>query len=813
MIPTEVRELLHSDELHRLPRWETAGQPTEGCGPRKPPTREIPSDDGKRAARIIGEQLERARSIPAGVAYLLLLVLEAVEEAWEVSYLFHPLWDTLTGARECVRGDPLLSREDHAARATQAALALIESLDSQIRAEDAMVSGVLEARADAADNASKHAQRAIDAVDEIPETFSDDIRTHIEEYADCYQTCYAAVAEAARGLSNYYRHGAPLETVIHRLHAAECDDVMDPVMASELRANRVSLAALHAQKDARWLHVEHGELVYIYPFSVRSDCMAPECVVEEAKKVEHWEMVGVETKPHTSLDLDDIWASDDPLQRWYGGVYLETPDVLIKSADGAAVLTRLKSGIVISNLGNHYVRFSTELEGVPAFELFAKMLYAAPECGELCVMFERNVRPLRWHRLCDLAVQMVMDLGAGENLDLTADTADRVSGSHLRIPPGSPLMCRRGMYQVVASIGAASTSSGPVRERDPQDVLSVGELIGAMGTQVLTNPVPCLVGSPAEWARYATLNSSSSYLTGSSQEWVARSCNTISLFTVGLPNFVRGTWRAVAELTASLEGLLEGWSNELLEHHKASMDLKVQWADMQRPAAKGRHFLSDILHGRFFGVITGRKAVTSASLRELSAKLDAESVDLDTLSLIVHDKAALFSSRCLVASPSAAAMLHCLLELSDYFKRVEQLFAAMAGVSNEELGTTVDKVTQQYVEEDRNRQAAKVTVVLALLAALGVAGVAQIMEAGSHWYQVHALWLALFVVAFGIGVAVLVRGLSVSKEGESRFRGFSRACVRSVSRFQRLIAEAFSGRRNGECPATETVDHRQERGS
>lgn len=69
-----------------LPRWNTARGEVTG---RRPPDR---SDD---VAAMVSAELPTVRDEPGGPALLLLHVLSEVEQAWETSYHFGPLWTTL----------------------------------------------------------------------------------------------------------------------------------------------------------------------------------------------------------------------------------------------------------------------------------------------------------------------------------------------------------------------------------------------------------------------------------------------------------------------------------------------------------------------------------------------------------------------------------------------------------------------------------------------------------------------------------------------------------------------------------------------
>lgn len=701
---------VETEKIHGLPRWDTV----QNFG-KSSPSREMLSDNGARAAVVIAEQLSRLDGYPGGVAHLLLFVLDEVEQAWEVSYIFQPLWDTLKGARDSLQGLLPFDGSDDA-RATRSVLALMASLEAQIRAEDAMVSGLLRVRADAANEAVEKAREAKKTIETVPDDFSDGIRAEIVDYAEEYCSWNTALAKSTHALMDFYSTGESLKDAIDELRKGEEDDSTGLVVTSELRANRLGLIALEGHRDAQWLHIDHGNLVYIYPFAVPRRCAKPDEVVEKIEEAQNLNLAGFPARLHKTLELDDIWASDDPLG-YYGGVFIEAPnDVLVMSL-GGEMLANLKARVVVSKLGNHYVRFEVELDNVSADELHSMMFRAAPEAGRLCVTFGSAGGPSvhkTYERLCDLAIEMVRDLGKSISCD--------------------SMICRRGLYQVIVSVGSASTTQGPgERKVDRQEVLTKDELIKAMGAQLLINPVTSLMGSPAEWARYPTLKPID--LIGPAQECVVRTCNTTALITLGLPDFVRGTWGTLVEFAASLEGLLEGWSRELRDLHGRSVELKNEWESM--PKKMRGHPWSDMFKKK--------GGADLVNLLRLSDQIDEERIRLNDFAVEVHTTTALISSQSFVASPAMANTLHRLLEISGHFRRLDQLSRDIGEISHQELGGTIEKLAQQRMEEERVRQAAKATAIIVILTAMGVSGLVQILEVG---YKIQHLltWILIGIV-------------------------------------------------------------------
>ncbi|MEE1763022.1 hypothetical protein [Streptomyces sp. SP18BB07] len=682
---------------------------------------------------------------PGGVARLLLFVLDMVDQAWEVSYVFRPLRDTLAGAEDCVqRNAGLIVEFGDESRATKAVLELLESLSAQICTEDAMVSGLPRERAEAADRAVRHAQAAIEAINPVSQEYSD-IRDRIIGYAEQRSCCYEAIALAARTLIAFYETGNSLERAIERIRRIESRtaEIADESLISEVRAERFSLMELQGRLDSEWMRVDQGKMIYIYPFATRG--IKPERAAQESRsKARDWSLAGVRPpEVHNNLELDDIWAAGSNLsKRRYAGCFIKLPDVVVGGQRGERYYM-LHAGIVLSALGNHHVRFEVELNSVSAECLHAMMFRAAPESGEMALSFSTctesdNDQPLAWPRLSDLAADLIWDLG--ERLLPNPNQGRRPLGNRT-------VISRPGLYYVFVSIGAASTTRGPATERkEASEVTTTDQLRNAVGVQLLMNPIPSVVGSAGEWVRYSRPKDLLE-LTGPAGEWVVKTCNTACLVTLGLPDFLRGTWGSLVEFVISLDGLFEGWANELARHYEKSDEFDDEWSKLER------------------------KKATAAELSDLSDEMSAERRNLDTFTVELHYTTGLLSSPALVSSPHAADALQSLLQMSGFYRKVDKFFRGIERLSHERLGGTIEKLAQQQAEQEKAKQAAKVSAILAIIAALGIAGLGEILQTGFGMDEWPTIWIVLAVIIIGVAAGFIVHYWELMKISTRRGRG------------------------------------------
>jgi hypothetical protein len=194
----------------------------------------------------------------------------------------------------------------------------------------------------------------------------------------------------------------------------------------------------------------------------------------------------------------------------------------------------------------------------------------------------------------------------------------------------------------------------------------------------------------------------------------------------------------MAEFVASLDGLFAGWHSELASHY---------------------HRVN-----RFQGNVADASAVDGLSaqaLGELSRQLDEERIRLNDFAVEARSMMALIRSPSLVSSPMSSETLGSLLERSGYQRRVDELVVKIDEVMHEQLGLTIEKLARRRAEKEardearsERRQRAKLDTMLAVIAAVGVSGLGQILQSGYEVREDGALAIVVLIVL----LAILVGG-------------------------------------------------------
>jgi hypothetical protein len=431
-----------------------------------------------------------------------------------------------------------------------------------------------------------------------------------------------------------------------------------------------------------------------------------------------------------------VWDGSDSLGRRYDGTFVGLPDVAVRH--GGRRLHSLRAQLRLSLLGNHYVRFEADLAGASPAEVYALTLRAAPESGSEELAFEAmaapGAAPECWPRLPDLAVR------------LAEDVCERLGGPE----EGVHVITRPGMFRLVVSVNAASVVRRRGGRSEVRELRSAGELAGVVGGAVLTNPVAFMVVSMADWIRYSPDHGLARQVRLLVDEWVVCTSNTTLVAGLGAPLWTVGTKMSVAEFAASLEGLFAGWSSELAGHYHSAQRLQERLPDIGE---------------------TGR--MTTGELRGLADDLEREKIRLHDFALETRSTVGLIRSPSLVSSPVAASMMCLLLEWSDFGQRVAELEATVEQVLDERLAMSIEKLAHQRLEQERaeeartqRRQRAKLDTILAVIAAIGVSGLGQIVQGGYGIEGVHALELVA-----GIVVLAVVVGVFIWRSGDDPPRG------------------------------------------
>jgi hypothetical protein len=716
-----------ADVFHGLDDGDTAllRDVLEKYGVRVEHVRQLPQWNVESAPDVLPEALRAAADHPYGLALLLLYLLYECEQCWEVSYHYDPIWRALRNGRTMWRSHVDGLDRSEAAMAEGAAM-LLAIVDAEIQVENAMTSGRLGGFAEAAEKVVDEARRALLLVPVI-RPFCRELADEVTKRADAAETYYQACAAAGHGLRQFFAApGSSLDDGIAALARAEASDVgISTIRKSELRAHRFALLNLKAEATSTWLHVDQGKIVYIYPFAVRG--LAAARVVERvAAEAEQWSMAGVvPTAVHPSFVADDVWDGSDLFGRRYDGTQIDLPTVAVHDLAGK-LLSTLDAKVMLSVIGNHYVRLEGELVDANPQDVFAAMFRGAREHGTAAVSVTDVDRT--WPRVSDLAQDLA--LSVGENLAL-------------------PVSERHGMFHVMVVVNSASLGAGPVGART--EVRNGEEMVSAIGTQVLTHPVTNCIGSLAEWVRYPVPSRTNILGTVTMRDDIAvRTANTTVLVGLGSPSFHIGTRETVAEFVASLEGLFAGWSDDLATHYDRVQELLDRTHQLDAGASS----------------YTVRESINELK----QAQRALEEFVADTRSAV-----ALIESPALVASPVVSAMKSGLLDAADFRRRAADLDRQVEEVLGSRLASRIEealrRLDDRMIREEMLRQARQrrwLDVALGVIAAIGVSGIGQIIQTGYDVRSYGALTITAAIVGLAILVGMLVRTVNAPPADERR---------------------------------------------
>lgn len=695
-----------------LPTWNAGGADVaQACRHRR-----LPADFDARVTAVLDPLFERAAPVPLGAAVLCCYVRQACLDAWKTTYHFDRMWATLRGAVGCWAVHRAAA-EPADARAGDAAAALLSALDWEIAVENEMVSENPRRLALVAQRAARCGQDAVTASGAMPERYAAMARFVAAEGAA--SRCYnGALASAGRALAAFF-DGTPgaddlMAQALGELCAAERGAGCDRDQRSELRAYRRAVESLRRHRDDDWLYVDDGTVVHLYPFAVRG--MPGDQVATAARTGgSGWDLAGVRPRAVCeTLELDDIWNGSDALGRRYDGAAVALPEVTVEDLDGRP-LGRLCAELRLSELGNHYLRLEMVLRDASVSDVYGAVSRSAPEAAEVQVRCAGASRV--WPRLSAFAVDLIEALGD----QLGANVAVSV---------------RPGMFHVVLTVLEASTGPGPRAPRDLRSpVESVAALRAAVGGQVLLRPIPHIFGAPAEWIHYQARDDAVLDVDARSDEIVARTCNTTALVALGSPAYWVTTRLQVAEFVASLDGLFAGWFDAL------AIVLNTVTRQAAEPGA------ADVEE------LTGQ-----------AEQLERQRVGLHTFAADARATLELIRSPALVASPLVARILRAMLAASGFAEREAELARNIDAVLDDRLGRRLETLLRRRREREaqlqqarERRQRLRLDTMLAVIAAVGVSGLGQILQAGYDLRATAALVIIVGICVISVMVGVVFR--------------------------------------------------------
>lgn len=695
-----------------LPIWNARGaDAAPACRHRR-----LPADFDARVTAVLDPLFERAARVPLGAAVLCCYLRQACLDAWKTTYHFDRMWATLRGALKCWAVHRAAA-EPADARAGDAAAALLSTLDWEIAVENEMVGDNPRRLAVVAQRAARCAADAVAACDGLSERYAAMARFVATEGAAsrCYND---ALASAGRAMEAFFG-GLPdaddlMAEAVGELRAAERSAGCDRDQRTELRAYRRAVESLRRHRDDDWLYVDDGAVVHLYPFAVRG--MPGDQVAAAARASgPGWDLAGVRPRAvRETLELDDIWNGSDALGRRYDGAAVALPEVTVADLDGRP-LGRLRAELRLSELGNHYLRLEMRLRDASVSDVYGAVSRSAPEDAEVRVRCAGATQV--WPRLSAFAVDLIEALG------------DQLGGQ-------IAVSVRPGMFHVALTVLEASTGPGPRAPREHRDpVESVDALRAAVGGQVLLRPVPHIFGAPAEWIHYQARDDAVLDVDARSDEIVARTCNTTALVALGSPAYWVTTRLQVAEFVASLDGLFAGWFDAL------AIVLNAVTKQAAEPGA------ADV-----------------AGLTRQAERLERQRMRLHSFAADARATLELIRSPALVASPLVARILRAMLAASGFAEREAELARNIDAVLDDRLGRRLETLLRQRREREaqlqqtrERRQRLRLDTMLAVIAAVGVSGLGQILQAGYDLRATAALMIIVGICVVSAMVGVVFR--------------------------------------------------------
>ena len=702
---------------------------------------------------VLAAAFAQASRSEHGVALLMIFVLRACENVWEVSYHYGPIWAALRGAAAWLAEADLTASE----RATaEAAASLLEMAGLEIEVENAMTSGRLGGFGDAADGVMIQLDRATLAAGNA-RSACPRLSAYVQERAMATRAYYKVAGEVGRSLRGFFTEpGQSLQPAIDAVAEVERGGYgIADNRVSELRAHRHSMQALQAAASRPWLHIEAGRLIYLFPFVVLGPPpeVARRTVAEALPRPAEdgdsgcpgWDLDGVvPAAVQKKFNLDDVWDGSDLFGRKYDGAVVDLPEVTVTDRSGKHLAT-LSAQLRLSAIGNHYLRLETDLLDANPHDVYSAMFLAAPEHGTVRVDVANRTpdahgrsRP-PWDRLSDFAQDLTTavarELG-GQPVDATDTAAERDES-----------LVRRGVYHVLAVVHAASTSSGPVGPRTELETRD--ELMAAVGVEALLNPVTHCVSSLVEWSRYPIpAETNLMPLITHRDDVVVRTANTTVFVSLGQPSFHTQTRETVAEFVASIDGLFARWGAELTLAYRAIDAMLDQSEELDESA-------------------------TIDQIRESARRLRSEHQRLNDFVADIRSTVALIESPALVASPVVSAMKARLLLAAGFRERAEELDRQVDQVLGQRLvnriAATARGLEQRLAREEevRERRARRrMDTALAVIAAVGVSGLGQIIQSGYDVKHLGALWITLVIVVLAFVFGWVVR--TGTEEGARR---------------------------------------------
>jgi hypothetical protein len=322
------------------------------------------------------------------------------------------------------------------------------------------------------------------------------------------------------------------------------------------------------------------------------------------------------------------------------------------------------------------------------------------------------------------------------------------------------------MFQVLLTVDAVSTRNGPAGEIRTE-ISAIPALQAATGAAILYTPVSNVMTSLAEWSRYeipdGTLVPRTQARSGRA---LIRTINTTVHLAIGAPHWELGTALSVSEFVATLEGLFTRWMEQLSDFQTA---VNVE----RRKVHNSRN-------------------ASAEELRIQVERLRRIRLNLQTFVTDCRSTIGLIQSPALVRSPMVAADLAAMVEAAGVKRRADEFDDRAQEVLSDRLDEIIERLAKDREEAEsearhkaENRHRTRMDTLLAIIAAVGVSGLGQILQAG---YGLGARPSLEIIVAI-LGLAVIV-GIAVYVLAVVAQRGGSKS--KQVSDLERASAEAYA---------------------
>ncbi len=722
------------------------------------------------SAGLLREHLPRAlnaATIREGVlAPLLLYIRYVCEEAWELTSNHAPMFEVIDVVEAQWRTiEPRLGDQ---VKPEHVCWELLEFLRRELAFESALFAGALSVVDDTVAAAhSRIGEVAAMSLRLAPEW---PLRELVVTEAEREEVYYACVREASRATCAYLaRESTTVKPAIAKIEATLAGSDLSAIDASEVRTHVAALESLERARDRDWLRVDEGQVVVLYPFSLRSERsdVSDQVVTYAINNAEEWTLAGMRPtgSPSRALAISDSWQGDDALGRHFRGTEVPLPDLAMRqhAPTSHAPGTRgersraIRVKVQFSALGNHMVRFEIDVANALPGDLAEIISMASPVFGNLeelsgmISLVRADDAPdaaTRWPRLADVAKAIIHNVSEyfGQGTELPATVSSR-----------------RGMHSVITVVHRAQVFAGSA---DPEGTPAreARALPSMFGAQPLVHPRPGGAASGVDWASYDVDPTQRFSLRSLNDELLVANANTTLLASFRSPSYEVRKVRSYIEFAHSLQGMYAGWNDEVAGH---AQEIAKRLDEVDR-------FLKssvDTMDG------TGAEELRGALI-------EIERADLRLQRFLQSNNATMLfiASPALVRSSAVRLDLDTILESSGYSALRQGFIRAKDEVLGnrlqELLGIAARRIAER-VEAEQTRQTLRsrriLDAVAVGIAVIGLSGLISVLQSG---YDGLKGWPSLFFVVALVALAVAfvaVSWRSSAERGAQRRRRADRA--------------------------------------